>query len=881
MSNEIICDDADPTVIEHTTEETLVIEVFKGLPGTPGGAAGPQGPQGVKGDTGDTGVPGAQGVQGDVGATGATGSQGDPGPQGYQGPQGVQGEPGSDADSIITSVHGRTGDVTSQFGDYSAFYANISHVSDTNNPHQVDHYTKAQVDSRDAVTADALTTHENLSNNPHNVDLNDVGGAPVIHQHNEADITDLDKYTKAEVDAADAVVQANVDAHIARMDDPHNVSQSQVGLSQVDNTSDLNKPVSTAQQTALDLKQDYSERAQSNGYCPLDSSGRVPAAHAPPTQTLLGSWDANLNNPTLPLGTETDGEYYIVSVAGDTDLGNITDAWNVGDWALYSVSEPGNWIRVAQGALVSAVFGRTGAVVAVADDYTPAQVRSVALIGDTMTGSLVLPGDPTLPLEAAPKQFVDAVQTNLTTHEGLTGNPHQTDYTDLLNVPTTFPPAAHDLGVHTDVSPMVASEGQRLTWDESQALWLPKQSTSGLGVIQLGYKWTLPVDPTPNTGQVSRTAINEVNPGTPGEPATLYFHQISNGGEDLSLFFNEMQLGQWLNLHEKDDINNSESYDITGPAVLNGVVYEVPVKVYELTGTRFSNNTVLSVFWRTISPDNRLPPGGTTGQHLAKTTDSDYDTEWIDVSRYSYTTVKTTAYQALVGDEVLADASAGTFAIAAPLSPGVNDTFAVKLVADGFVSITDPAIEGWVSHTVGVSSLLWTKASRVAWRWTGAQWLIESTSATTTWTESWEATPILGIGTPSVIQWTFAPLFPGQTPQVFSHASGVFTYEAADTVDVHVDIAVEVNFAPGGNNSECGYNIDFEDVVATGQSRFLRMLNELVFARAGNFANSNSGLGIVEPVTGDTYRVIADETLSVGGGTQTDLTAGLLIFTIG
>ena len=35
---------------------------------------------------------------------------------------------------------------------------------------------------------------------------------------------------------------------------PHSVTKSEVGLGNVDNTSDVNKPVSTAQQTALDLK---------------------------------------------------------------------------------------------------------------------------------------------------------------------------------------------------------------------------------------------------------------------------------------------------------------------------------------------------------------------------------------------------------------------------------------------------------------------------------------------------------------------------------------------------------------------------------------------------------------------------------------------------
>jgi len=44
--------------------------------------------------------------------------------------------------------------------------------------------------------------------------------------------------------------------HVSRVDNPHSVSKSQIGLGNVDNTSDINKPISTAQQQALDLKQD-------------------------------------------------------------------------------------------------------------------------------------------------------------------------------------------------------------------------------------------------------------------------------------------------------------------------------------------------------------------------------------------------------------------------------------------------------------------------------------------------------------------------------------------------------------------------------------------------------------------------------------------------
>lgn len=44
--------------------------------------------------------------------------------------------------------------------------------------------------------------------------------------------------------------------HEARNDNPHGVTKAQVGLGNVDNTADIDKPVSTATQAAIDLKLD-------------------------------------------------------------------------------------------------------------------------------------------------------------------------------------------------------------------------------------------------------------------------------------------------------------------------------------------------------------------------------------------------------------------------------------------------------------------------------------------------------------------------------------------------------------------------------------------------------------------------------------------------
>ena len=47
-----------------------------------------------------------------------------------------------------------------------------------------------------------------------------------------------------------------------------------------------------------------------------------------------GTWDASTNTPTLTSGSGTTGNFYIVSVAGSTNLDGITD-WQVGDWAVF------------------------------------------------------------------------------------------------------------------------------------------------------------------------------------------------------------------------------------------------------------------------------------------------------------------------------------------------------------------------------------------------------------------------------------------------------------------------------------------------------------------------------------------------------------------
>ena len=71
-----------------------------------------------------------------------------------------------------------------------------------------------------------------------------------------------------------------------------------------------------------------------------------------------GTWDASTNTPTLTSSVGTQGYYYIVSVAGSTNLNGIT-SWNVGDWAIFDGTA---WQKVDNTDSVVSVNGLVGAV---------------------------------------------------------------------------------------------------------------------------------------------------------------------------------------------------------------------------------------------------------------------------------------------------------------------------------------------------------------------------------------------------------------------------------------------------------------------------------------------------------------------------------------
>jgi len=101
-------------------------------------------------------------------------------------------------------------------------------------------------------TQTALNKKQNIIDQEHKLssDLVDDSG----HTNKFATQAQLDQISTNKSDIA--TLDSTVSGHVANTSNPHNVTKTQVGLGNVDNTSDLDKPVSTLQQEALDAKQD-------------------------------------------------------------------------------------------------------------------------------------------------------------------------------------------------------------------------------------------------------------------------------------------------------------------------------------------------------------------------------------------------------------------------------------------------------------------------------------------------------------------------------------------------------------------------------------------------------------------------------------------------
>lgn len=213
--------------------------------------------------------------------------------------------------------------------------------------------------------------------------------------------------------------------HAARVDNPHAVTKAQVGLGNADNTSDSNKPVSTAQQTAINLKVD---KESGKGLSTNDFTAELLAklngiaagAQANVIETLkrngvvltITNKGVDITVPTKTSDLNNDSGY--ITDANVLTKTNTTEYTPTADYQPATKKYADN--IAAQAGAVTSVFGRAGAVVAASGDYTPAQVGAEPS-GAVSTHNAA--ADAHSDLFAA-----KADASALTTHTGNTSNPH-------------------------------------------------------------------------------------------------------------------------------------------------------------------------------------------------------------------------------------------------------------------------------------------------------------------------------------------------------------------------------------------------------------------------------------------------------------------------
>lgn len=163
--------------------------------------------------------------------------------------------------AILQSENGETVPDESELYTYDVSL--IIAISDTSN-------ITVNVDKTSYVTEEELDGHKTDKTNPHGVTKAQVGlgNVPNVSTNDQtptytvpasnAGLVSGEKIETAFGKIARAV--ASLIAHIANKSNPHSITKAQVGLGNADNTSDVNKPISSATQTALNGKSDKAHK---------------------------------------------------------------------------------------------------------------------------------------------------------------------------------------------------------------------------------------------------------------------------------------------------------------------------------------------------------------------------------------------------------------------------------------------------------------------------------------------------------------------------------------------------------------------------------------------------------------------------------------------
>lgn len=202
--------------------------------------------------------------------------------------------------------------------DGSASAGTATSVSRSDHKHPTD-TSRASQESLDLLSS-TVSAHGDSKSNPHSVTKAQVGLGNVPNvTTNDQTPTYSDTSTFATLSSGEKLsisfakiklAITNLINHITNKSNPHSVTKSQVGLGNVDNTSDANKPISTAVQTALNGK---ASSGHTHNYAGSVSSGGAANKVAHALSVEVNNLDGSTSS-TMYDGSETIS----LAVASDT-----------------------------------------------------------------------------------------------------------------------------------------------------------------------------------------------------------------------------------------------------------------------------------------------------------------------------------------------------------------------------------------------------------------------------------------------------------------------------------------------------------------------------------------------------------------------------------